>query len=149
MTLLTLNRRGPQAAEREMQNEYRDFMNSFERARQRYAYDCLKVPAVNITEEPNRFVLEVAAPGYSKNDFSINIEKDLLTISANIEEENDAGSIVRVCEFSKGSFKRQFNLGKSIDTSKIDAAYKNGILTIELHKKEEAIEKPARTIKID
>lgn len=89
----------------------------------------------------------MAVPGYSKNDFSINIDKDVLTISANVENGREDVSYL-VNEFAKTSFERRFNLGKSIDTSKIEASYKEGILEVTLTKREEAMEKPPRSISV-
>lgn len=148
MTLLTLRRREPQVARHELPNEYTDFMNSFLRAKQRYEHDCTSVPAVNIFEEPAQFVIEVAAPGYSKKDFNVSIDKDTLTIGAEVKVDEKEVKYNR-CEFSKGSFQRNFTIGKSVDTSKIDASYTDGILRIILKKREEAQEKPARSIIID
>jgi HSP20 family protein len=148
MTLISLKR--PSASKPySTSDEYRDFVNSFSRAVNRYAKECSDTPAVNIIEEPNQFRIELAAPGYSKKDFSINIEKDVLTISANPEINEDVENNIIQCEFGKGSFQRSFTMGRSIDSTKIGASSKDGILTIILPKREEAIEKPARTISID
>jgi HSP20 family protein len=148
MTLISLRR--PSATKpNTSSDEYRDFVNSFSRAVNRYTKECIDNPAVNIFEDTKQFRIELAAPGYTKKDFSINVEKDVLTISANPELNEDVNKNFIQCEFAKGSFQRSFTLGKSIDSSKIGASSKDGILTIILPKREEAIEKPARTISID
>ncbi len=146
MTLLSISR--PRAMRTPAtQNEYGEFVNSFARAMNGYAKDCSYSPAVNIVEEAKNFVITMAAPGYSKKEFYINIDKDVLTVTATVDNEaNKANYLVN--EFSKCSFERRFNLGKSIDTSKIEATYKEGILEITLNKREEAIQKPARTISV-
>ena len=105
-------------------------------------------PAVNIVEEPERFRIEVAAPGYSKNDFKINIENDTLRIAVEKEQNKVEGENFTRCEFYNGSFERSFVVGKAIDTNKIEACYENGILTIALHKKEEAKPQQPRSISI-
>lgn len=105
-------------------------------------------PAVNIIEGKEDFRLELAAPGLNKSDFNINIEKNVLTISANIEKNEDVEVKFTRKEFSYNEFKRTFHLPETIDTSKIEASFNNGILTVALAKKEEAKELPARKIEI-
>ena len=105
------------------------------------------VPAVNITENNDRFVLEMAAPGLKKSDFHVNVEKDVLTISSEQKEEKEEkdDSYSRR-EFYYNSFSRSFNLPETIDVENIKADYKNGILSVVLPKKEDA--KVSREIKI-
>jgi len=106
-------------------------------------------PAVNIIEGKDDFRIEVAAPGLDKADFRINVENNVLTISAEKEvknEENDERFMRR--EFNYASFSRSFTLPDSMDTEKISAKHKDGVLNVVIPKKEEAKEKPARTIKI-
>lgn len=107
------------------------------------------IPAVNITEGKDNFTIEVAAPGLTKEDFKINIENNLLTISSekkNEKEEKEKNYVRR--EFSYSCFKRSFVLPDSVNSDAIKASHKDGILTVELPKKEEAKEKPAREIQI-
>lgn len=105
-------------------------------------------PAVNIVEEPERYRIEVAAPGYSKEDFKVNVENDILRIAVEKEQNKVEGENFTRCEFYNGSFERSFVVGKTIDINKIDARYENGILTIALHKKEEAMPQQPRSISI-
>ena len=105
-------------------------------------------PAVNIVEEPERYRIEVAAPGYSKDDFKLNIENEVLKISVEKEQNKVEGENFTRCEFYNGSFERSFVVGKTIDINKIDARYENGILTIALQKKEEAKPQQPRSISI-
>lgn len=105
-------------------------------------------PAVNIVEEPERYRIEVAAPGYSKDDFMLNIENEVLKISVEKEQNKVEGENFTRCEFYNGSFERSFVVGKTIDINKIDARYENGILTITLSKKEEAKPQQPRSISI-
>ena len=105
------------------------------------------VPAVNIKEDNDKYVLEMAAPGMKKNDFHINLEKDVLTISSEQKEEKEEkkDNFARR-EFYYNSFSRSFSLPETVDVENIKADYKNGILNVVLPKKEET--KVTREIKI-
>lgn len=94
------------------------------------------VPPVNISETDNDFVIDMAAPGYEKKDFKVNILRDELSIEAEHETQNeqDPKSDVYRREYSYGSFRRSFTLPKDVDTSAIAASYTNGILTIKVPK---------------
>ncbi len=107
------------------------------------------LPGVNVLETNDAFKLEVAIPGFKKEQFNLNLEKKTLTISAEVsnETENNEEKYTRR-EFSYGSFSRSFSLPQTADTEKIEAKYDNGILLIHIPKKEEAKEKPARRINI-
>jgi len=105
-------------------------------------------PAVNIVEEPEHYRIEVAVPGYSKDDFKVNIENDILRIAVEKEQTKVEGENFTRCEFYNGSFERSFVVGKTIDTNKIEARYENGILNIVLAKKEEAKPQKPRSISI-
>ena len=96
------------------------------------------IPAVNIKEENDKFVLEMAAPGMKKDDFQINLDNYQLTISSEKSEKNEEkkDNYTRR-EFMYSTFSRSFTLPKTIDVDKIKADYKNGILTLTLPKKEE------------
>jgi len=93
----------------------------------------------------------MAAPGMKKSDFQIELNNNVLTIRSEVqrdEEEKTANGFLRR-EFSYQSFQRSFNLNnKVVDDAKIKATYQDGILRLNLPKKEEAKEKPARLIKI-
>jgi HSP20 family protein len=107
------------------------------------------VPAVNIAEAADSFSIELSAPGFSKEDFKVEVENDVLTISGEQKnEKSEEGKTYTRKEFSFGSFKRAFSLPKTVDTDKIEAKYENGILTIIVSKREEAKSKPAREISI-
>jgi len=108
------------------------------------------MPAVNIKEGKDDFVVEVAAPGMKKDDFKIELDNNILTISAETEnrrEESKEGQYTRQ-EFSYQSFKRTFTLPNTIQENDIKASYSDGILNIVLPKREEAKEKPKRMITI-
>ncbi len=108
-----------------------------------------RVPAVNVSEDNDKFVIEVAAPGMKKDDFNINLDNNVITIEAQREVKNEEkdGNYTRR-EFCYDSFSRSFTLPESINSDKIDAKYVDGVLNVHLPKKEEAKQKPARQIKI-
>ena len=107
-------------------------------------------PAVNVMENDDAFKVEVAAPGIKKEDFNIELDNDLLTISSKAEklEKTEEGNYTRK-EFNYASFKRSFNLPDTVNTAEIKATYTDGILSIDLPKREEAKVQPARTISIE
>jgi HSP20 family protein len=109
------------------------------------------LPAVNIKETPESFMVEMAAPGMDKKDFKIELDGTALTISSekqqDLEEKN--GENYNRQEFSYHSFSRTFHLPKEVvNADKIGAKYENGILKLEIPKREEAKQKPARLIAV-
>jgi HSP20 family protein len=110
------------------------------------------VPAVNIKETDISFGIELAAPGKTKEDFNIEIDHNVLTISSEeksekSEKEETEGKYTRK-EFSYSSFRRAFTLPETVNTESINATYENGVLNVTLPKKEEALPKPKRLIEI-
>lgn len=98
-----------------------------------------KVPAVNIAETENEFHIELAVPGMKKEDFKINLDKNVLSISAEKKAENtEEGKRYSKKEYSYNSFVRSFTLPETVDHSKIEASYTDGILKLNVAKKEEA-----------
>lgn len=96
------------------------------------------VPSVNIQENDNEFILEVAAPGLSKEDFKLDIDNDVLTIAAIHQEgQEQEEKNYRRKEFGYTSFKRSFSLPETIDKDAVKATYEKGILTINIPKREE------------
>jgi HSP20 family protein len=105
--------------------------------------DITGLPAANVYETKYGYQLELNVPGRNKEDFNINLEKDLLTVSFEAKKENKPEGITTVRrEFSVKSFKRSFSLDEKIDVTNIQAKYENGILRIELPKKEEVKQEP-------
>lgn len=106
------------------------------------------LPSVNIKETLESFLVEMAAPGMVKEDFCIELKNELLTISSEKKFENETteGANYSKREFSYQSFSRSFNLPTSANTEKISAKYENGILFVEIPKKEEAKPKPTKQI---
>jgi len=109
----------------------------------------ITLPKVNIKETANDFAVEMAVPGLKKSDFQIDIDNQVLSISTETKEDNERKeeNYTRR-EFGYSSFKRTFTLPESVNADKINASYNEGILSILLPKKEEAKQKPARSIKI-
>jgi len=107
------------------------------------------VPAVNIKETDTSFGIELAAPGKKKEDFNIEIDHNVLTISSEekTEKEETEGKYTRK-EFSYSSFRRAFTLPETVNTESINATYENGVLYVALPKREEALPKPKLLIEI-
>ena len=102
---------------------------------------------VNVKETEKSYQLEVVAPGFEKTDFKINLDQNLLTISADKKEEVKEESQKQIRkEYSYRSFKRSFTLNDKIDATKIDASYINGILRLNLPK--QVIVKASQAIEI-
>lgn len=96
-------------------------------------------PAANIFESEKAYEIHLSAPGLNKEDIKVNIDRNILTISYEhkAEEKTQEGKWLR-SEFKKASFKRSFTLNDKINTTAINAAYNDGILVLELPKKENA-----------
>ena len=101
--------------------------------------DVLNFPPVNIIEKANSFSVELFAPGFEKSDFGVKLEVNILTISTDKKEDQkeEADKVLRR-EFSYRSFKRSFTIDEKIDAENIVAKYENGILRLDLPKKEPA-----------
>ncbi|HEY9169812.1 MAG TPA: Hsp20/alpha crystallin family protein [Lutibacter sp.] len=109
----------------------------------------ITLPKVNIKETADAFMVEMAVPGLKKSDFHIDLDNQVLSISTETKEENERKeeNYTRR-EFGYSSFKRTFTLPESVNDEEIKANYNEGILSVLLPKKEEAKQKPARSIKI-
>ena len=108
------------------------------------------LPAVNVKETDDDFVIELAAPGMDKKDFKVNFKNNVLIISSERknEKENKEDNYTRK-EFSYQSFQRSFTVAENaVMGDKISAKYNNGILTIVLPKRDEVKPQPEREIKI-
>jgi len=105
---------------------------------------------VNIRETDKSYEMEMIAPGFSREDFQLNISGDMLTISVQRKEENkeeNRNGWLRQ-EYRMHAFTRSFNLDDSVDAGRISARYENGVLLLELPKKEGA-QKLSRTINVE
>ncbi|HEY6953964.1 MAG TPA: Hsp20/alpha crystallin family protein [Flavisolibacter sp.] len=109
------------------------------------------IPLVNIKEDNDNFLVEMAAPGMEKNDFKVELDGNLLTITSEKQNENEVKEGERYSrrEFSYQSFQRSFQLPKEVvDADKIEAKYENGVLRLLIPKKEEAKPRPPKMIQI-
>lgn len=143
MTLVTLkNKRDGIPANRLFNNFFNEgLLNRIQEPVNHYK------PAVNIREFTDKFVIDLFAPGLDKKSFKINIEKELLSISTALENEDSNAAEYKMKEFDFSNFKRSFSVPDSVNIEKISASYTNGILSIELPKEEKAIKK-VRDIKV-
>ncbi len=107
------------------------------------------MPSVNIKELETQFEIDLAVPGKKKNDFEIEVEDGLLSISSTTEEAttNEQAMFTRR-EFSYASFKRTFTIPDSVDPTNIEAQYSEGVLQLRLPKRKEALPQPKKLIKI-
>ena len=130
-----------------------DFFNRdlFNWGQENYSHSGTTVPAVNIKETADAYQVEMAAPGMTKKDFKIELEGNVLTITSEKttdREENDGDKYSRK-EFSYQSFHRSFSLPKEVvDVENINAKYEDGVLSLQIPKKEEVKQKPPRLIEI-
>lgn len=107
------------------------------------------MPAVNIREDEKNYNIELAVPGLDKKDLKIDINEDVLTVSSETKQENEESKNgYNRKEFSYTSFARNFYLPENVNREKIEASYKDGILTVSLPKQEEEKSKLARQISI-
>ncbi|HVS91567.1 MAG TPA: Hsp20/alpha crystallin family protein [Mucilaginibacter sp.] len=98
-----------------------------------------KIPAVNIAETEGEFQIELAAPGLKKEDFKINLDKNVLSVSAEKKTENvDENKKYSKREYSYNSFVRSFTLPETADAARIEAEYTDGVLKLNVAKKDEA-----------
>lgn len=109
----------------------------------------VNVPSANITETPKEFNLELAAPGLERKDFNIEIENNMLRISAEKKEEKrEEDSEYSRREYSFNSFSRTFTMPDNIKEDNIKAKYENGILKVTIPKLKESSVKPALKIAV-
>jgi HSP20 family protein len=134
MTLVKVNNGFSKSIDGIMKDLFNEFPSAVGKT---FREDVLHFPPVNIVDKDAAYALEVAAPGFEKADFKINLENNILTISTEKKEETSSTTekIIRK-EFSYKSFKRSFTIDDKIDAENINAKYENGILKVELPKKE-------------
>jgi len=131
MTLVKVNNRP-------FGNLFSDILNDFPAARS-FGQEFFTFPQSNIHETPEAYHVELNVPGRSKEDFKIQVEQGLLTISFEKKEENNSEDYKTLRrEFEYRSFKRSFTVDDKINVDGIQAKYENGILKLLLPKKEES-----------
>jgi HSP20 family protein len=107
------------------------------------------MPAVNIREDEKSYVLDLAIPGMDKKDLKIDINEDVLTISSETKSETEESKDgYKRKEFSYSSFCRSFYIPENVERDKIEANYKDGVLSVALPKQKEEKNKITREIKI-
>lgn len=107
------------------------------------------LPAVNVAETKDGYRLEMALSGWNQNDVNINLEGNLLSISGeHLTKQNEDGEQYTRREFSRSSFSRTFTLPETVDAERIAADFQNGLLVINVPKREEAKKKGPKTIQI-
>lgn len=144
MSLMKFSNQFPSLFDHFFENDFFNWSND------NYSSTNTTLPSVNISENNEGFMVEMAAPGLNKKDFKIELNNHVLTISSERKKEKSSKENAKLNrkEFSYESFFRSFSLPNSIDNSKINAEYTNGILKINIPKKEEAKPKPPKQIEI-
>ncbi|MDR0349374.1 MAG: Hsp20/alpha crystallin family protein [Tannerella sp.] len=120
-----------------------DFFDNF--------FDGERLPATNVKENKGNFIIELSVPGIEKDNFNIEVDNNVLKISAQKEvknEERNSDDKVLRQEFGYYSFARSFSIPENVDTSKINAEHKNGILKIHLPKMDQLPEDKRKKIEI-
>jgi len=107
-----------------------------------------RMPAINVAESEYGYRLEIAAPGFGKENFTLEVENDILTIAGKVEEKTQEGEKYTRREFKSTEFKRTFHLPETVDANAIEAQVENGVLFITLKLKESEKPAPARQIEI-
>ncbi len=139
---------------RRFHNQYPDISSMLESLFDNSSYSSAPqnrtAPAINVRENEDEYNIEVAAPGLKKDNFKVEINNSILSISyedeskKEVEEQNYTRK-----EFTYNNFCRSFSIPRTeVDDSKIDASYKDGILTVRLQKRDELKPKPSRMISI-
>ena len=103
-------------------------------------------PAANIQEFKDKFVIDLAVPGFEKNEIAIKIDKNVLILSS--EKENTSEEKFKIKEFNYGNFSREFKLPETVDKTSISAELTNGLLKITLNKRSEEIDNGPKAITI-
>jgi HSP20 family protein len=144
MSLVRFSNQFPNLFDRFFENDLFDWSN------RNFSNTNTSIPSVNIKEDQEGFEVDMAAPGFSKEDFSIELNNNLLTISSEkkVENETKEGQQFTRREFSYQSFSRSFTLPNIVEGDKIQAKYNNGVLSVLIPKKEEAKPRPAKKIQI-
>ena len=143
MTLTRFSNSFPSLIDRFLDNDLMDWTNS------NFSTTNTTLPRVNIRENNDEFLIDVAAPGMKRSDFKVNYDNGKLTISSEVQENVNEGERYTRREFSYQSFQRTFDVSQElVDGDKISAKYADGILSIALPKREEIKPKPAKEIAI-
>ena len=107
------------------------------------------MPQANVAENKDGYHIELAVPGYSKEQIGIQFNEHVLIIKGNVEEKLNEGEKYLSREFGLKNFVRRFVVPKSVDPSAISASFSNGILSVNVPKKEETKENLTKDIEIN
>jgi len=113
---------------------------------QAHPFQDKQLPAVNIQETEQAFLVELLAPRLKKEDLQVEIEKDVLSIASEAEEKMEETGRYTRKEYNFSSFRRTFSIPESVDSKKIDALYSEGVLTVTLPKRKEAVQEAKKSI---
>jgi HSP20 family protein len=134
MTLVKVNNQFSRSIDGMMKDLFNEFPSTVSKT---FREDVFNFPPVNITEKPASYQVELSAPGFEKADFIVKLEGAILNISTEkVEEKKEESDKIIRKEFTYKTFKRSFTLDDKIDAEKIIAKYENGILKLDLPKKE-------------
>lgn len=144
MTLARRNNTTPSLFDRFFDNDFFDWSNK------NFSLTNTTLPSVNIKEDEDKFEVELAAPGFKKSDFKVEINNGQLNICSEKKSENESekNENYRVKEFSYQSFNRSISLPDTVNEDKVSAKYEDGLLKLQIPKKDEAKAKSAKEIKI-
>jgi len=144
MSLVRFSNPQPSLFDRFFENDMFDWANK------NFSNTNTTLPSVNIKENSDEYSVEVAAPSFEKEDFNIELNNDVLTVSSEkrVDDETKENERFTKREFSYQSFSRSFTLPLTVERENITAKYKNGILMISIPKKEESKPKPVKQIAI-
>lgn len=118
---------------------FEDYFNDLLQPNPSFFKEGKNFPAVNVKESKENYILEFSAPGRKKEDFNIHIEGNLLEVSSEQKQEvNEETENYTRREFKLSSFKRTFTLPETVNVESITGQYSDGILKLNLPKKEEA-----------
>ena len=105
-------------------------------------------PSANIYEENTHYVIELAVPGLSREAINLKLDDGLISISANAEKKGEEDNFFKSMEFDYSQFERSFIIPDDVNTEKITAQYRDGMLLLNLPKYEDKIKKGPRQIDI-
>jgi HSP20 family protein len=145
MTLVKFSNQYPSLFDRFLNNDFLDWSN------RNFSASNTTLPSVNIKESAEAFEVNMAIPGFTKDDFKIELKNDVLTITSEKqnESETDESHEYAKMEYNYQSFSRSFTLPHTADSDKIAAKYNNGILEVTIPKKEETKPKLPKQIVIN
>ena len=106
-------------------------------------------PHTNIVEEGDKFRIEMALPGYAKEQISMKYHEDILTVNASVEDHSKEGMKFLTREFGLKNFSKRFTIPKTLNSEGINAEFNNGILSITVPKREEVKEKEPVEVQIN